>query len=368
MTEIALSWNGQDKMPAAFFDVARAVYHRDGQWIPEDEERIRYLFSSKHQFFEEGIAWVGLEGTSRLAGFVHPSMMIDGAKTAYFGYWETGGSKEENQKLFAALESWTLQHSVSQIYGPINFSTYFPYRVKTAASLDYQPFIGEPYNAKSYQAILESLSYELKQSYISQVFHPIEDMIKVSVPKLANLPSVLSQGFTFEQLTREAWFKWEKEFHQVIDEIFSQNFAYSKISFDNFAETLSKDFATKLCPKTSFVVFKDREIASFLLNFPDYSPLAKQGMGKRVDVKDLDYAKHFRLLKDPILLIKTSGVREKYRSVGLHSLMAAKCFEASAGIYRSAIGCLIKEGNLSANYGKKNAPDYRRYGLFAKNL
>jgi hypothetical protein len=355
-------------IPEGFFALAENVYRNDPNWFPEDRTKIEYLFSAQNQFFEKGHAWLGVEQGSRLAGFFHPENIIDDKRVAYFGYWETSDNAAQNQRLFADLKKWAASHQASEIYGPINFSTFMDYRIRIAPFREYKPFIGEPYNPTYYQALLEGLGYKLDQTYLTQELAPLEDFYAQGDAKKHALAAAEQEGFSIRPLSKDYFLSRMEPIYYVIDEIFSQNFAYRSIGLSDFTNILGTSFAKRLCPKTSFVMTKGEEIAGLYLTFPNYADLLRDPK-LRVKASELSYEQHFKLLKEPQLLIKTSGVRPKYRAYGLHTAALVKCVEAmrSTGVYKSALGCLIRQGNLSGNFAKAFANN-RYYGLFKISL
>ncbi|MGE0172377.1 MAG: hypothetical protein AB7T49_06315 [Oligoflexales bacterium] len=357
---------GCPKIPKDFFSVPDEVYRGDHAWLREDRAKVEYLFSAQNQYFEKGHAWLATDAGARLAGFYHPDNLIEGKKVAYFGFWETTDSIEPNRRLFNELKAWAEKWQVSEIYGPINFSTFMDYRIRIAPFCDYKPFIGEPYNPTYYQVLLESLGYALDQTYFTQEMIPLETFYATAGNKQDSVTAAEKEGFKIQNLTKDYFLENMDDIYVVIDDIFSQNFAYRSISLNDFKNILGMSFAKRICPVTSFVATRGNEIAALYMTFPNYADLARE---KNVRASDLNYTDHFKMLSSPELLIKTSGVRPKFRSYGLHTAITVKCIEAlkKTNAYKSVLGCLIRQGNKSGNFSKHFANN-RYYGLFKLTL
>ena len=129
----------------ASVSLAQAIYQGDDQWIPEDPQAITAAFSPENAWFQKGaLSLFLIKGKARAAAFIGPQggpeMVIDGLKAAFFGYWETTEDPEADRLLMAKVEAWAKAQGASVLYGPINFTTYGTYRLRTSAEPGPRPF------------------------------------------------------------------------------------------------------------------------------------------------------------------------------------------------------------------------------------
>ena len=92
---------------------------------------------------------------------------MDDVPAACFGYWEGLNDPEAHRELLSHAEQWAREKGAKKLYGPINFSTYYAYRIRTEGFWMNLRFPGECYNPEYYQSLLEGLGYTERESYLS---------------------------------------------------------------------------------------------------------------------------------------------------------------------------------------------------------
>lgn len=368
-----MQWNPDASFPEGFFQVARSVYRNDPNWLPEQLPYFQYAFSRGNSYFQDGSAWLAFNpGTARLAGFFNPAVRVEGKPVAFFGYWETADEPAPNRELFEAYEAWARQKGALVSYGPINFTTYNSYRIRLNRFED-GCFVGEPYNPPYYQGLLEGLGYRLRYRYMSAIGDYAQASKAVTVFSGKFHEQCAAAGIRYEKFTPEFWLANSEKLYKFIDVIFTDNFAYAKISYDVFQKTLMPSMLKRFCRHASVIAFgPDEEIAGFFLNFPDYSPLLRQGAAKPVSPFELSFEQHFPLLENRVLLAKTVGVMPQYRHIGLFSTLSDEVMRRGAEYYRWLMLVNYREDNFTrrtAFYTFKNLEEIERvYGLYMKEL
>jgi hypothetical protein len=368
-----MEWKTDYTIPDEFFSVARAVYREDPHWIPESPTAIGRALSPYNRYFEKNTAWLGCEGgRARLAGFYNPDLIINDARVAFFGYWETMDDPDANLKLFSDFESWARSKGAGTVYGPINFTTHGLYRIRLNRFEDGY-FTGEPYNPHYYEKMLKGLGYSIAYRYYTRmgtldtVYPPLDPIMMPIMVKAEQA------GIRFEPLTPEFWNDNIERLFRYIDMVFSGNFAYTPISYNDFKATMGTYFSRIICPRASVLALDpDGGIAGFFVNFPDYSEVCRQGAENPVPLQDLNYEKHFSLIKDPLILGKTAGVHPKWRKLGIFTVMSYLYIKWSLPWYRRVAGATVREDNYSVKLMRmvfSNPDDIEhQYGLFAKSF
>ncbi len=367
-----MTWTPSQPLPDGFRDVARRVYAGDPYWIPDTEEELDRLFSADNPYFDSGRAIVEVESNAaRLAGFFHPERLVDGRQAAFFGYWETEDRYDVNERLFGRVEAWAGEQGAAVVYGPIDFSTFRRYRLRLSAPDGAGCFPGEPYNPSYYAPLLERLGYHPAAKYVTQgTTRPYAEVAGEMLAAKAVTDAMLAEvGVRIERLSPQYWMENLDAFYPLIDLVFGQNFAYSRISHETFRSLCGEPFARRFCDRTSVVaVGGDGSIAGFLLCFPDYGPLVCQGAEHRIRLQDLSYREHFPLLDPPVFLAKTLGVHPKYRRKSLMNAMASEALRRSLDLYQTGLVCLMKVDNYSVRFGRSIAEEIRTYALYAKEF
>jgi hypothetical protein len=367
------------ELPAEFFQVAKNVYQGDPLWIPENEDKIKQQFSENNPYFNHGQVKVfSHEADTRLVGFYNPDIEIEGESIVYFGFWESQNTLAINQQLFAQFERWASAIGASRIYGPINFSTYQNNRLRID-SFEKAPFIDEPYNPDYYPLLLQQLGFEKKYGYTTAINQSVDNLVvQIDVP-FKGLKKQAEGQFVFERLTGEIWLENLEKLYPLVDSIFSENFAYTPISWESFRALCGESFAKKLCPNSSVIV-RDGEgdIAGFFITYPDYGSLVNQqaiDKGIQLTAADINYVEHYPLLKAPrLLLAKTCGVAPKYRSAKLFPLMSMQLSLWASGYYEHVSATMVRDDNASMSFYKSlekaGNKDFitRGYALFTKPI
>lgn len=365
--------DGRDGVPAGFLELSRQVYRDDPRWIPESAAAVAAAFSAANTWFAAGKARVFcVPGKVRAAAFFEPQQRIRGEPVAFFGYFESVGDPAADRALMDAVEAWSSERGAQTLYGPINFNTTTGYRLRLDVD-DGLPFLGEPYNPPYYPAALEALGFAIHQGYSSQLI-PCDIARRVTDAAKPALEALLAAGYRFEQPTAQSWADNLPTLHKMVDAIFGENFAYTPLTYDSFAQFMGPTLLRKICPRTSVMAFAPSgEAVGFALIYPHWGPLIVQGRsdGPPIAPGDLDYAAHEPLLrgqKPRIMISKTFGVAPAYRQKRLFSVLALQAFERSIGIYDFHYATLIRDDNPSRRMFESAGVPERRYGLYAKSL
>lgn len=364
---------GQEGVPPGFLDLPAIVYRDDARWLPEDPVAVAASFTPRNDYFSYGQARTYcVPGKVRAAAFHEPEFRIDGEKVAFFGYFESTGDAEANAAVMARIEAWARARGARRLYGPIQFNTINGYRLRLSAEPGALPFLGEPQNPESYPAMLEAMGLQVCRRYVTQLV-PLEKAragLQLVEPIYRSL---LAQGYRFETPAPENWARSLPRLYEMMDVIFSQNFAFSRISYPFFAATFEPTLLRRICPHGSTIVLDAAgEAVSFGLAVPHYGPLIVQGRGAaRVAVSDLDYNTHAaELARQPPrgCIGKTIGVLPSHRRKGLMEAMLYHSFQQASSLYDLWYGALIREDNYSRRTFAFLQVGEREYGLYAKAL
>ena len=360
-------------LPEGFLEIPALVYAGDPMWVPEDPEAVEKDFSAGNPWFGQGEAqaWC-LPGKARVAAFHDPRACVNNRPVVFFGYWETTGDREANARLFDEVEAWAERRGATDLYGPINFTTYGHYRLRVFAEPGAMTFQDEPYNPLTYPALLESIGFEQHHGYVTQILpeekaRPLHRLFCPAYEKLISL------GYHISTLNASIWLDELPELHRLVDATFADNFAYTALSYEAFVEACGPLFIRRACQETSVIVYgPEGDIAGFLLCFPHYGPLIVSGAGaERVNATELDYARHAPLLRRtgrPDVLVKTVGVSPQHRRSGLMVAMIYAMGVRGLDIWNQWFGAIIREDNPSRRPGMNDLVFERRYGLYRKQL
>lgn len=348
-------------IPNDFFELPTNIYKDDLFYFGESKEFINSLIKN-HQ--EKANIHIELNKSSRAVGFIYNDSPKEESKVAYFGFFETLNDSEGCKELFQNLEKWAKKHNATKLIGPIDFSTFFRYRIRLN-HFENTPFTGEPYNKSYYPALLEENGYSHQQLYRTYKNHNLTDEFHNYIAKKDSQIKQSNELSEFKviPLTEELWMKYLPHFFTFIDGAFKLNHYYYPIDQDFFFKVYGHNFAKRLCPKTSKIVLDpENNIAAFMANFPDYSEII-------FDQPDYSYEKDYKNIKLRSLLIKSVGVHPKYRSMNLFNYMLADMPKIIARNYSEVRACLVQVGGITEKYTSTfHSKNPTEYAVFAKNL
>jgi GNAT superfamily N-acetyltransferase len=355
-------------VPGAFLALPHAVYAEDPHWIPEDPGAVRRSFAHDHDWFESGCA----------AGFYIPdrarvavaSFMVDERPAAFFGFWEQADGGNETTELLSEAEAWARDVGADVLYGPVDFNTSRRYRVRLCAEPAAPTFLGEPYNPSYYPALLDGARYQVVRRYISQI--GTRRPIRVA-PKENVRDGLIASGYQLESLDSETWRANVREFKQLADAIFAENFAFAPETLVTFVRGYAEGVARRLCPRTSLLARgPEGEIVGFVLIYPQYAPLVVQSAGvSRLDPAELSFEEHWPALEragELTAIVRTIGVHPAHRARGVMDALMAEAVARGTRYYDRWIGALIDESNWSRRFGASQTDHERSYALYAKEL
>lgn len=362
-------WQPDGTLPEAFVELPRQLYADDPHWLGEDAQALARQFSSANPWFDSGQAWLGvIPGQARLAGFVS-EQRVEGERAAFFGFWESLDDPAPNRVLFQGLGDWARDLGARRLYGPINFSTFGPYRLRLDA-FDAGCFPGEPWNPPYYPALLETLGLELRHRYLSS-FNDLAQVAASVRPDYQRVKPQLERVLRLEAMTGDFWMAHLDELYGLVDAVFGANFAYTPLSRTAFEQQCGQSLADRLCPLSSVLALAhDGRIAGFFLTYPDFTPLLRQGNPRRLAASSLKQAEHFDLLPAPRrLLAKTGGVHPEFREHGLFTAMGCELSLRAEAHYQRVVGALVREDNNSRQLALRHGgSELHHYGLYQGKL
>lgn len=295
--------------------------------------------------------------TIRLVG-----IFPNGSAEAYFGFWETANDGPLNHRAFALLEADVRQRGRQRVVGPLNFSTFYPYRLRLN-NPSWGRFDREPANPAYYPDLLEQTGYQITSRFQSRLVR--NESIPIAYGQKKQLLTALAQmPFDIIPLNPDTWQQHEADLFELVHQVFSANPAYRAISQAQFSLLYNRHFAEKLCPYSS-VLFRDRPSGKLVaLSFcqPDYQSLTfAPGDGP-------NFVRDFPRLAKKVLLVKSVGVHPGFRQRGLMSFLGAYGMVHFRELYDDVIFCLMRSDNFSLHFSDTLPHETAHYALFGKEI
>jgi hypothetical protein len=245
---------------------------------------------------------------------------------AYFGLLDFDFKNNSREKILhkfiETTISWCQKNACSKICGPINFSTWLPYRLRTM--VDGGPiFSFEPDRPIEYAQFLKESGFCTNQLFSSKGYEDLDNIINLSKK---DYEKAIGLGFSFEFFPKELTIEDLRELHALSLKIFDDNYLATPVDFESFqtlylAQSKKEDLSLSLFMKSA-----SGEKIGYLINYQEY-----------------DYC-----------VVKTLGIDKSFRGSGLSngSMYLTLKKAAEQGIHKM-VAAMVKEGAQSESYGRK---------------
>lgn len=281
--------------------------------------------------------WYAKDENSFLGG-LGASVYSQDPNIGFIGFFEilldSNSSNLAASSLLKGAKEWLKNQGCTQIIGPVNWNTWFPYRFKSTHSQFKTSW--EPIHPPEYVDLFKDFGFSNHQGYHSKGLDNLENFVNRTQSAHDN---AIANGYTFRALNKETLFT--NEIHSLYDislQGFSDNYLYEPIDKDSF-KYLYVPIADKLDLSLAYIVTSPTgEDVGFFFCF-----------------KDQDY-----------LVYKSVAVKPSHRGLGLSNAVANKCGqEALKRGIKKMIVAMIKNGAQSESYGRNANEDWHHdYHLF----
>lgn len=248
------------------------------------------------------------------------------SEIAYFGLLDFDSQYTKIDEILALFKTqilkWCRERGMKKIIGPINFSTWLPYRV--ASSIDYGPqFSFEPDRPLLYCSLLKKHGFSTNQLFSSKGYEEWKTIIDLT---RSDFEKAQSLGYSFNFMPKELNDEDIRDLHRLSVEIFADNYLATPIDFQTFKSLYITQSKKDDLSLSFFILSPQKERIGFFINFLEHN----------------------------YLVIKTIGISKLHRGAGLSNgsmyLLLTKASEL--GIHQM-VAALVKEGAQSESYGKK---------------
>lgn len=239
----------------------------------------------------------------------------------YIGFFEMQ-NEEVGLNLIQKAVQWLKSQNVKQIYGPVNFNTWFQYRYRT--DQDSLQFSWEPHHSPRYLQTWLKAGFQTFESYHSQGSAPLSDL-QAQVSE--SLPQALSLGYQFRPFnSSEIETQEVPKLYHLSMQGFADNFLFEPIT--------EKAFQSIYVP-----IMKKADLScSFWAMDAQYNNVGF----------------FFAFIENEYIVLKSATLLKSARGSGVSnamvSLIADQALKKGINKYISA---LVRNGAQSQSYGKK---------------
>jgi len=345
----------EGELPTSFFAIPVGVYAGSPHQSYESAEAVRGLFRAEASR-NDAVVYTDHAGLRVVGIYPH-----EGSE-AYFGFWETSNDLALNQEAFQLLSREAQRRGYARLVGPLNFSTFYPYRLRLGGVPSWGMFDREPSNPVYYPELLAQLGFTPTLTFESRLIRP--DAVPLAYSSKATLLAALQQlPFEFIPLNADTWREHETELFELVDQIFSGNPAYRSISPAQFRQLYNAEYADRLCPHSSVLLRGKASARLVALSFchPNYASL-------RLGSTPPNFARDYPRLTERTLLAKTVGVHPDFRNQQMMNYLGAYGMMSFRDLYDQVIFCLMRSDNFSLHFTDALPFERTQYALFGQDL
>jgi GNAT superfamily N-acetyltransferase len=356
-----------------FINMPWMIYKYDSTWVPPLKMALSDMLNPKHPFYETGtvqcfLAFKDRDVVGRIMA-INPRAYNDyhQSQAGFFGFFESTNDQEVADLLLQTAEDWIKEQGLNEIQGPFNLSSNYESGL-LVKGFDDPPQIMMTYNPKYYPSFFDKRDYKKAMDLLAyNVSYPVtmpEIILKI-VDRAEKKSRITYRYFNKKDFDQEI-----KRMFEIYNDAWEKNWGFVPMTEKEFKHT-AKDLKMILNEKLVLFVEVDGETAGFIVGLPDLHQVFKKiPTGSLLPTgifKILNFKKHITRMRVP-----TMGVKQKYRRLGLETLLYRKCQQEAekTGMFTHCEASWILEDNINMNrpLQRMGFEAYKTYRIYQKSL
>lgn len=349
------------------------IYREDPFWVPPligDTKKL--LDKSKHPFFAHSTAEFFLarrngECIGRIAAILNNNHnRFHNERTAFFGFFESINEKAVASALLDRAAQWARDQGMSQLRGPMNFSTNETLGI-LVEGFDSYPCVMMTHNPRYYAELMESSGFA-KAMDLYAWWLLTEKSLNPKIIRVGQ-KVLKDEGIRVRTIDMKKFWEEVEIIKRIYNDAWSTNWGFVPMTDAEFKH-MAKDLKTIVDPRVVLIAEKNGEPVAFSLALPDFNQALRKINGRLLPFGLpllLYHARHIRQVR-----VLALGIAKKVQNWG--GLGAALYYESfrrgvSAG-YRSCEFSWTLETNDLINRSMQlfGAQIYKRYRIYQKAL
>ncbi len=373
------------KLQKQFVRFAWELYKDDPVWIPTFDMELAGnkllgavgLLTDVHPFHENAeVTYFMAKRNGKIVGRIaaivnHAHNDFHNEKTGFFGFWETIEDKEVTKLLMDKVKEWLKQKGMKIMRGPANPTSNGSWGLLVENFKD-QPMVYTTYNYPYYEKLLLDYGFKKEMDLIGQMM-PVDDStedLKKRRERLERLSEKVKKryGIEIRAVNMKKGFDEDlKHLRYIYNHAWGKNWGFVPINEHEF-DDIAVGLKATLIPGLASIAFVKGEPGGFIASLTDVNEFTKP---KKNFWGDSDIMRLLRFVKNKKKQTKVRlalfGITEKYRKIGLDSVLFVESFRAAqkAGIKECEISWLLETNDLVIRHGEAmGAKEYKRWRLY----
>lgn len=358
-----------------FIDFPHELYKNDPNYVPELFIAQRDLLSAnKHPFHKHSSLQLFLAfDNDKLAGRIAAILNnnhneFNKTNDGFFGFFDCVNDAGIAKMLFDEAEKWLKEKGISNIIGPVNFSTN-----ETCGLLidgfNEPPYAMMTYNAPYYLELIEGAGYKKQTDLLAYEFKANEYNERAVRLRQTLDDRLAKRGITIRQINLKDFKNEANRVREIYNQAWDRNLGFVPMTKEEF-DYLAKDLKLILDPAFCLIAEHDGKPVGFGLAIPDINQVQIKVKRGRLLPTGI-----FKLLlgKSKInrLRIIALGVTEPYRKMGIEGSFYGAFMKrfAERGMQHAEASWIL-ENNTMMRLGIENINGkvYKRYRIFEKTV
>lgn len=269
------------------------------------------------------------------------TLMINNNQKEYkhlFGFLNLSKEEENNIKIFKELEEFSKEQNIENLVGPINYSTWFDYRLPID-NFDVK-FIPDIKGTKEDIETLKKLGFNEIYTYASTLSKVNKKL------ELISSKNKLSKEYYDELIVGEKVFDYTKEIFEISSKCFENGYLYSDVPFNEFNDIYMK-WLKKLPFDIDLYMIREKETKKLIA----YGICYYDSLNKMYVSKTAAILKEYQKTNIVMQLVKVVFERTKYH-------------KADKILYHFQ----NEQKNTLSAFWRKHEIMKKRYALFIKHI
>lgn len=358
----------------SFLALSQRLYKNEPAWVPPLLLDLKDLLNpAKHPFHQHAdvqyfLAFQGKEVVGRIAAIVnHHYISFHHQPIGFFGFFESIDDPAVASALLRSAEQWVAERGMTQIRGPMNFSTNEMCGLLVDA-FEHPPMLMMPYNPPYYATLIEGAGYAKTKDLLAYVIDgradatPPERLVR-GVARLQQSQQVMIRPIDMSRFETEI-----TQLFRIYQQSWQNNWGFVPVTQAELAHFV-KQVRWIADPNLCLIAEVQRQMVGFALALPDYNQALQQTNGRLFPLGWLKLLWHRRMINAARVLLL--GLSPAVRLRGLDAMLYLKIWqEAPKNGYPYVECSWILEDNWPMIRGleRMGAKRYKTYRVYEKAL
>jgi hypothetical protein len=356
-----------------FLKVSYGIYEADPHWVAPLLMDLKKVFTDENPLFEHARMelWVARRDgrdVGRIAGIVDDHYNQTAKEpAAFFGFYESIEDPEICRRLFETVLDWARQQKLKILQGPMNPTTNDECGL-LIEGFDSAPVFMMTYNPRYYPALMEGAGFRKAKDLLA--FHI--DLATLPMDRLSRIAAKVkerSPELVFRPVLKKTLAQDIMKVKEVYNAAWGENWGFVPMT-DPEVDFMAQRLKPLLMEGLIWLVEAGTEPVGFLLALPDYNVAIQPLRGRLLTPKLFGFLPYVLGWKcPPRTRVLTLGVKDKYRSKGLESVMLIEGLRVGmeAGVRESEASWILEDNLMMCRVLEAiGGRVYKRYRIYER--